>query len=212
MTIQTLPLTQSTFYSDSPELSVVRDGLILIPDISGYSEFVSQTDIRLGQSIVYRLLSAIIQANELDMKIAEVEGDAVLFYRYGPPPSVSMILKQFEQMRNAFNEVLSHLEIEHTALSLKMIAHYGTISEFKIGGFVKLYGESVVVAHRLLKNHIESHSYVVITDELTQAATLPAIQTNALIDLPVNSVPESKLCEVYGNLREVCFSYFNYEL
>ncbi|TFF36224.1 DUF2652 domain-containing protein [Mucilaginibacter psychrotolerans] len=45
-------------------------------------------------------------------------------------------------------------------LGLKLITHYGPFSEYKVGGFTKLYGISVIKAHRLLKNSIGSDEYV----------------------------------------------------
>lgn len=74
----------------------VQQGLILLPDISGYSDFVEHTDIVSGRHIVYRLLSAIIKTNRLGLKISEIEGDAVLFYKYDHPPLVRSVLMGFD--------------------------------------------------------------------------------------------------------------------
>jgi hypothetical protein len=184
----------------------LRQGLILIPDISGYSEFVEQTDIASGRKIVYRLLSAIIQTNMLDLDVSEIEGDAVLFYRYGRPPSVDRILKQFERMLCRFNEVLSYTHPKPVGLSLKMIAHYGPITEFQIGRFRKLYGDTLTIAHRLLKNSIQSHCYVLMTDDLLNAVA-PQRSLPSLID----SQLASHLCDASDSLKKVGFSYVNYE-
>jgi hypothetical protein len=196
---------QHTISSNLTFGAQVNQGLILIPDISGYSEFVEKTDIEVGKSIVYELLSVIIQANTLGLEVSEVEGDAVLFYKYGKPPSIEKILEQFERMLKAFHDVLSHLPIQHSQLSLKMIAHYGPITEFQIGRFRKLYGEPLIIAHRLLKNSINSHCYVLLTDDLMNAVPVPAAT------LTSRTRQASKLCQVYGNLKEVCFTYFDYQ-
>lgn len=182
----------------------VQQGLILIPDISGYSEFVEHTDIVLGRHIVYRLLSAIIKTNRLGLNISEIEGDAVLFYKYGQPPSVRSVLDQFERMLKAFNEVLAHIHPGPAGLSLKMIAHYGPMAEFLIHPFRKLYGETVTVAHRLLKNSVDSRCYVLMTDDLIAAGGEEA-------SAPANGRAASQMCDISGNRRKVCFSYFDYE-
>lgn len=190
-------------YSGNTRQSWVQHGLILIPDISGYSEFVKQTDIVLGKQIVYKLLTAIVQTNRLGLQVSEIEGDAVLFYRYGQPPSVSKILVQFERMLAEFNDVLSRIHPTPVGLSLKMIAHYGPIAEFQIDQFRKLYGETLVVAHGLLKNSVDSRCYVLMTDDLMTAVTGPPLSGS--------SRAASQLCEVSGSLRKVCYSYYNYE-
>jgi len=56
-------------------------GLIFIPDISGFTNFVKNIDIDLGVSITSDLLNGIIDNNPLDLDISEIEGDAVLYYR-----------------------------------------------------------------------------------------------------------------------------------
>ena len=42
--------------------------------------------------------------------------------------------------------------------------HYGPLVEYSVGGFKKLYGSTVVEAHRLLKNHVGCHTYALITE------------------------------------------------
>jgi hypothetical protein len=87
-------------------------------------------------------------------------------------------------------------------LSLKIITHYGPISEFTIGNFKKLYGEVVVEAHRLLKNSIRSDSYLLLTDRLIADAN------NENHEQLINGIKSHKLCEIYGDLRNICFTYF----
>jgi hypothetical protein len=62
--------------------------LLFIPDISGFTKLVHFTDVLTGKQITYELLSAVISRNVLELNIAEVEGDAVLFYCHGPAPSL----------------------------------------------------------------------------------------------------------------------------
>ncbi len=52
---------------------------LFIPDISGFSRFIDETEISHSQHIVTELLEALIDANELDLVVSEVEGDAVFF-------------------------------------------------------------------------------------------------------------------------------------
>jgi hypothetical protein len=48
-------------------------------------------------------------------------------------------------------------------LSLKLIAHYGTFSEYTIGSF-KNYMVNPSSRHTLLKNNIKSNTYVLMTN------------------------------------------------
>lgn len=45
-----------------------KNGILFIPDISGYSRFVKETDAEEGATIVAALLDALIGANRLPLK------------------------------------------------------------------------------------------------------------------------------------------------
>ena len=184
----------------------VQDGLIFIPDISGFTELVHSTDVLTGKQITYELLSALISQNDLQLNISEVEGDAVLFYRFGPPHSLCELAKQYNSMVRAFDKKKKELEELYSLplnLSLKVIVHYGPMTEYTIGPFKKLYGEVVVEAHRLLKNSIEADSYLLLTDALQELTG--TISEDELLRYGIRS---NKLCEVYGSLKVVCFTYW----
>jgi hypothetical protein len=202
-------LTQISDFITGADLDMdIREGMLFIPDISGFTELVHTTDFMTGGAITFELLSAIIEYNLLGMQIAEIEGDAVFFYRYGKPPSTPELLNQYELMLGAFKLKLEDIQNRHGRkfpLALKLIAHYGKMVQFRIGGFEKLYGEVVIEAHRLLKNKVPSSSYVLITDELITKCT-----SSKKEELMLRGIRSSKLCEFYGGLREVCFTYFDY--
>ncbi len=144
-----------------------QEGIIFIPDISGFTKFVHDTDIRLGKEITTELLSIILQTNILNLKVSEIEGDAILFYRFGPPPTLKDLMNQYELMLISFKKKLRKLNTQRhlPELSLKLIIHFGPIAEYKLYGFKKLYGETIVEAHELLKNDIASHNYILITKD-----------------------------------------------
>jgi hypothetical protein len=146
-----------------------REGIIFIPDISGFTKFVHDTDIKLGREIAAALLSSILHTNILNLKVSEIEGDAILFYRYGAPPTLKALMDQYERMLIAFKKKLrefnGHRRLSGLELSLKLIVHLGSIAEYRLYGFKKLYGEAIIEAHRLLKNDIPSHNYVLVTKD-----------------------------------------------
>ena len=51
-------------------------GLLFIPDISGFTQFVNETEIDHSRLIIQELLEILINANEIGLEISEIEGDA----------------------------------------------------------------------------------------------------------------------------------------
>ena len=148
--------------------TVIEHGLVIIVDISGFTQFVFEKELIAGKNIVSDLLLSIINANKLDLNIAEIEGDAVFFYRFGDAPSQKEILAQYEEMLDEFFNALTSISEEtgiKLPLSIKMIVHYGDIAQYQLKGFDKLYGKVVTEAHLLLKNNLDSQSYVLMTDD-----------------------------------------------
>jgi hypothetical protein len=146
---------------------------IFIPDISGYTDFVSKTEIDHSSHILNRLLETIVAAVGEDYVISEVEGDAVLMYRKGNPPSKKEIIDQCVKIFTSFHRELQEMNAISicqcgscrgiTDMTLKFVIHFGTIEEISVARFVKASGLDMVIAHRLLKNNIDSHEYILVT-------------------------------------------------
>ena len=162
-------------------------GLLFIPDISGFTRFVTETEIDHSRHIIEELLGAVIDANEIGLEVSEIEGDAVLFFRFGDTPELSELYRQVERMFCAFHERLGAYEIGRfcqcracvsaSDLTLKVVSHYGEFTSYSVKSFQKLLGRDVIVAHQLLKNDVEQREYWLVTADLMQgarAAELPA--------------------------------------
>ena len=65
--------------------------LFLIPDISGFTQFVTQTETNHGQHIISELLELLIDANDIGLTLSEVEGDAVFFYTQDIPKKQQLL-------------------------------------------------------------------------------------------------------------------------
>ena len=147
-------------------------GLIFIPDISGFTNFVNNIDIEVGVAITKDLLNVIIDNNPLNLKISEIEGDAVLFYKIGKPIPLQKIFSAFLRMHKAFDIKYQHWKrlynIEST-LSLKLILHYGDIKTYDVKGFKKLYGEAIIEAHQLLKSGNSISKYILVTKDYAKS-------------------------------------------
>lgn len=149
-------------------------GLLFIPDISGFTRFVNEIELEHSLHIIQQLLEVLINANEAGLEISEIEGDAILFYKFGEPLELEALYKQVERMFCEFHRHLNAYDQRKICqcracsaavnLSLKVITHYGEFSAYQIKNFSKLIGKDVIVAHQLLKNDIEQHEYWLVTD------------------------------------------------
>jgi Protein of unknown function (DUF2652) len=151
---------------------------ILIPDISGFTEFMSTTELDHGSHAINILLDAILKAAGDEYEISEIEGDAVLMFKRGPAPTNKEILDICLKIFNAFHFQRKWMQ-QHTIcpcgacqaiinLTVKFVVHHGPVGEMKVGRFVTLSGRDIIIAHRLLKNSVPSNEYVLITEKLWQ--------------------------------------------
>lgn len=183
-------------------------GNILIPDISGFTKFVTSIDIVSGQAITQRLLRSLLENDLLDLELSEIEGDAALLYKFGNKLKANAILKQYEAMLENFHREQALVNKEfgmELELSLKLIAHFGEFGQYELGGFKKLYGTPVIEAHRLLKNAVKSSRYVLITDDL-----LEVLPTTSAIKNP-EFLRGNKMCQAHGDIRKIYYTVFDYE-
>lgn len=152
--------------------------LLCIPDISGFTEFMSGTDFDLSSKVIPTLLNKIIYSNKIGLKVSEIEGDAVLFFKTGKMPSIRKLIEQCENFYLEFYEQLQTLKSQFKdekdapkipeVLGLKIILHYGEeVTSTKVGNRIKLFGEDLIVAHRLLKNKIRMDEYILISEGLS---------------------------------------------
>ncbi len=154
-----------------------QSGLIFIPDISGFTQFVNNVELKHSQHIIRELLEIILDANEMELSVSEIEGDAILFYKLGESPDLDITYKQVEKMFLSFHNHLEQYESRRTCycnactsaihLSLKIITHYGEFTEYRIKNFLTLIGKDIIIAHQLLKNDIPQHEYWLITNNLS---------------------------------------------
>lgn len=154
-------------------------GLLFIPDISGFTRFVQAAEIDHSRLIIQQLLEALINANELGLEVSEIEGDAILFYKFGEPPPMETLYRQVAAMFSAFHRHLiaydQHKYCQCMAcrqaidLTLKFVTHYGEFTGYQVKTFRKLIGRDVIVAHQLLKNDIDQHEYWLVTPGLSLA-------------------------------------------
>lgn len=158
-----------------PLEDIIEEAFFLIPDISGFTHFIGHTEIKHSVHIIAELLENIIENNTLGLKIAEIEGDAIFFYRLGGKPTLEELQDQVQKMYNAFYTITRTYERDRVCdcgacttthkLQLKFVAHHGNVVRRVVSGFTQLMGVDVTVVHRLLKNSIQSSSYLLYTQD-----------------------------------------------
>ncbi len=177
-------ITGSALLNDNTEQS-----LIFIPDISGFTNFVNDTEIKHSQHIISELLGILLKSNNIGLQPAEIEGDAVMFYRQDIPD----LYELFDQVRRMYIDFHHHLRKYETlricqcgacrtasSLSIKFIAHAGPVSFIDVDKFHKPFGKAVITAHKLLKNAIDGNEYLLMTDELLRMGSTEKIRQDSI--------------------------------
>ena len=189
------------------------DSLILIPDISGFTAFVNETEVKHSKHIIAELLELVIESDQLGLTVAEVEGDAILFYKEGEVPELNALV---EQAKKTFTEFHMHLKNYETrricpcgaccnahSLTIKFIALRASLDFIKVKQFQKPYGSDVILAHRLLKNEVDSDEYLLIESGYWNP--------DAEIGDPGNGLSFIEGMTSYPNFGDVAYRYISLE-
>ena len=147
-----------------------------IPDITGFTKFITSTeDSEFANRVISTVLNRVAAANILEMNIAEIEGDAIFFYKTGRLPAIKKVAKQCQLIYDTFLATIARFKqtdpqlytkyLSANQLGIKIVIHHGHIGLTKINGRTKLMGEDVILAHKLLKNSITEPCYILLTNK-----------------------------------------------
>lgn len=161
---------------------------LVILDISGYTNFITQRTVSLlhAEQIISTLMETVIDLAEHPLQVNKLEGDAALLYRECEAGDISVARNVFEQVKNFFPAFYQCLAQQRESrancsceactnidnLALKAFVHSGEIAVKQVRQFVELAGEDVILIHRLLKNHVQSRDYVLMTEAARSGAEL----------------------------------------
>jgi len=173
--------------------SSVGQRYLLLADISGYTAFMAGVEqahgvdfsagIPAGYAIMGALLDAVVEGVQPEFDIVKLEGDAV--FAVAPVDTLdgrgNSVLSQLQTVYEAFRA--RRAEARHAkdhlctacpvvgSLELKMVLHRGQVVRQTVGSQSELLGPAVNVAHRLLKNTVQSRigyrPYLFLTDSAT---------------------------------------------
>jgi hypothetical protein len=149
----------------SNSTSLIEHGYLVLADISGYTSFLSQTELDHAQEILTDLLETILKRFKTLLNICKLEGDAV--FAYTPEQSIprgETLLELIEATYIDFRERMKNVRRHTTCtcracqsipmLDLKFFIHHGDFVVQNISGTRELAGSDVNLVHRLMKNHI----------------------------------------------------------
>jgi len=137
----------------------------VIADISGYTQFLTDSELDHANGILSDLLNTIIGAMQTPLAVSGIEGDAVFMYgEMADGMSGQTILESVELLYCAFATALGNMVLNTTcqcnacvnikALGLKIVMHCGEYAKTTIGNITTLSGPDVIAVHRLLKNRV----------------------------------------------------------
>ena len=195
-------------------MAETKHGFLVLADISGFTAFVTATELEHGPLIIAALLEEVIRRIAPPLEVRAVEGDAV--FALGPHGTVlppARLLEVLHEGFVGFREKQRELEADDSCscnachgigrLRLKAIGHYGTFLEHTIGGRAQSTGPDVILAHRLLKNGIaRKGDYALLTR--------PALQYMDIDPARFEFQPHTERYEHFGDVE--CFVHHVAEL
>lgn len=143
-------------------------GYIAMADISGYTAFVAATELEHSREILSELLEVTSRELEKHLTPVRLQGDAIICVSKDDevvPCLESAFVAFHRRVRAMVAATTCPCQACQTVpqLTLKFIASYGTYSNVEVRGTKDLVGADVNIAFRLLKNHVPSHEYLLIT-------------------------------------------------
>jgi len=156
--------------------------VVVLADISGYTRFMVENQMAAvhGQQCITYLIETLIREIDIPLRLQEIEGDALFLYAEDPGSDDGWegVLEQIPAKSLRFFDAFYEgavLGMEATPckcaicrnskeLALKIVVHTGTAVFHQIGGFNKVSGPDVILAHRLLKNSVPDKEYLLMSE------------------------------------------------
>jgi hypothetical protein len=169
-----------------------QEGFLLIADITGYTLYLSKSELDHAQGILSALLELLVQRTRPPLIISRLAGDAVISYGLRNQfIQGQTFMEMIEDTYVAFRKAIEQMILNNTcrcnacaniaALDLKFFVHYGEFAIQHIGDHDELVGSDVNLIHRLLKNTVTEatgmRAYTFYTDPAIQALSIQAVSS-----------------------------------
>lgn len=143
--------------------------MLLIADISGYTQFLKASELEHARGILTDLLGVLVEQTRPPLVISRLEGDAVFSYELAAPSvSGQTVVEMVEGTYVAFRKAIELIVLNTTcdcnacanvgSLDLKFFVHHGEFALQQIGDRRELLGTAVNIAHRLTKNSVKDRT------------------------------------------------------
>ena len=154
------------------------NGILLLADVSGYSEYLRDTELQHAQNVLADLTEVIVEGVKPVFQLSKLEGDAVFAYAMADAVNGAILLDVIEETYFAFRRRVRDVDLSTScdcnacrlipSLDLKFIVHAGEFVISEVAGSPELTGPTVVLAHRLLKNTVKADlgldAYALLTE------------------------------------------------
>ncbi|MBS0456471.1 MAG: DUF2652 domain-containing protein [Proteobacteria bacterium] len=176
----------------------ITHAYLVVVDISGYTRFITNRSLALAhaEQIISDLITSVIDRSSYPMVLNKLEGDAALLYRELQPGDVGAARDVMGQVRSFFPAFRARMELTRSlrsncnceacsniaGLALKAFVHVGEIAIKQIRQFEELAGEPVILLHRLMKNHVPTREYVLLTAGAASGAELDETHLRAHVE------------------------------
>lgn len=165
-------------------MTETASGYLLLADISGYTAFLSDSELDHARDTLTDLLALMIDHTKAPLTISKLEGDAVFSYTWGEEPfkDGQALVESIENTYVAFRRAVELMVMNNTCrcaacanvsmLDLKFFVHHGRFAQQDLGRHVELVGSDVNLVHRLTKNRVKETTQISAYTMYTEAAVL----------------------------------------
>ena len=146
-------------------MSKTHEGYLLIADITGYTRYLSESELEHAQDTLTALLELLVENTHSPLVISRLAGDAVISYGLREDFFRGQtFIEKIEDTYVTFRKNLERLVLNNTcrckacanisSLDLKFFIHFGTFGIQRISDYDELVGNDINLVHRLLKNSV----------------------------------------------------------
>ena len=191
---------------------MAQKGFLLIADITGYTMFLTSSELEHAQGVLDALFKSIFAEIKAPIVLSNLQGDAVLAYLPDANlPQPQFPLDAIERIYCSFANTLAAMRLNTTCtcnacrnmgqLDLKFFLHHGIYAMQSLAGRSELQGPEVIRLHRLMKNSVTKttgiKAYALVTGQAADAIGLP--------DFFAGTIRHVEPSEEFGDT--VCFVY-----
>ncbi len=191
---------------------MAQKGFLLIADITGYTVFLTSSELEHAQGVLDALFKSIFAEIRAPIVLSNLQGDAALAYL----PDQSVPQRQFpldavERIYCSFATTLGAMRLNTTcscnacrnmgSLDLKFFVHHGEYAVQALAGRRELQGPEVIRLHRLMKNSVTKatgiKAYALVTEQAAAAIGLPEFFATTIRHVEHGDDFGDTVCHVY---------------